>query len=446
MKKISKENKKFFRTLAFLAIPIIASEILNASVNLVDSFMVGSLGLNSINGVGFANQIFFLFALVVFGINSGSSMFMGQYFGKGDEASVRKVMGIAGTVGFCAALVFFCLAEFAPRVILGLYTNSPDVLDEGEKYLRIAAPTYFLIAISWTISAALKSCRQTKIPLATTTISLLTNVVLNYVFIFVLKWGVSGAAAATLIARVLELAAAVTLIFTLKLPAAGKIRGYFIADAAFLKSFFKLVLPVMLNEFCWALGTTTYNIAYKFAGNEAQGAVQISNAVYNIFTVFAMGVGSACGIMISNVLGAGDSKLGIRYSKKAMILVLCIGVVMCGVIIAASPAIVNIYNVSPEVRAMARSVLFVIAFGQIFKTYSYTTIVGILRSGGDTRFCLACDVVGVWCIGVPCAFLGAAILHLPIWAVVAMVLLEEVFKFFITTWRVLSKKWAATIV
>jgi putative MATE family efflux protein len=440
------ENKKFTRTLVVLAIPIVIQEILNSSVNLIDSFMIGSLGLNSINAVGFANQIFFLFIVATFGINSGSSIFMGQYWGKRDAKNVRKVMGIAMCLTLTIALMFVCVAEIIPQALLRLYTNEKEVIEIGTRYLRIVAPTYFLAAVSSTINIALKSCGQTRLPTITTFFSLITNASLNLLFIFVLDWNVEGAALATVTARTIECILVITFAYRLKTPVAGQLSDYLSADKAFIKNFAKIVSPVFANECFWAVGTSIYTMAYKFSGNEAQGAQQIANNVYNIFTVFAMAVGSAGGIMIANILGSGDAPLAIKYSRKCLKLVVFIGIAMGIIIASASGLAVSIYDVDVSVRHMAQKILLVIAVGQIFKTYNYTTIVGILRPGGDTRFCLILDGLSVWLIGVPMAFLGAAVLKFPIFVVVGMVMIEEVFKCIVSTYRVLSNKWAETLV
>jgi Na+-driven multidrug efflux pump len=75
------------------------------------------------------------------------------------------------------------------------------------------------------------------------------------------------------------------------------------------------------------------------------------------------------------------------------------------------------------------------------KVFNYINIVGILRSGGDTTFCLLLDTGGVWLVGVPLVFLGGLVFHLPIYWVYALVQVEEVIKLIIGIPRLASKKW-----
>ena len=108
--------------------------------------------------------------------------------------------------------------------------------------------------------------------------------------------------------------------------------------------------------------------------------------------------------------------------------------------------ILMFFDVSETVKEYAYYLFIVTAVGIIIKTYNYTTIIGILRSGGDTRFCLLIDAAGVWLIGIPLAFIGSKFLNLPIYITVALVYAEEVMKLFTTTARVLKNKWAKTII
>lgn len=439
-------DKLFLKNMGALAIPIICQELLNSSVNLVDTFMIGKLGSESVAAVGLGNQIFFLFMLICFGINSGSSIFMGQYWGKGDVKNIHKVMGVSITLSLLAALIFFTGAFCFSESLMSIYSKDSEVIALGAGYLKIIAFSYFLSAIIVIVNGALKVIGQTKQPMMTTLISLVTNIVLNYIFIFKLNMGVKGAALGTLLARTLEIICQISFCYKFKRPIATNIANYFKIERAFFKPLFVVTVPVIINEFVWALGTTVYNVAYKYSGTTAQAAVQIAGTVQNLFVVVGLGVGAACSIMLTNTLGAGDVKRAIDYSRKCLSMVVVISIFMGVILAVSSPIIVEFFDVGAEARGYAYKMLLVVAIGLIFKTLNYTTIVGILRSGGDTTFCLLVDSFGVWVIGVPMAFLGSMFLGLPIYITFAMVYSEEIVKLVISLPRVLKNKWARSII
>lgn len=439
-------DRKFYRTLAHIAVPIIIQEFINSFVNILDTFMIGSLGVHEITAVGLANQLFFLFALLTFGINSGSSILMGQFWGNKEPENVKKVLGICLCGSMISGSIFASLALFAPELVMSIYSKDPKVIAIGADYLRTIWPSYLLVSFSMSLSTAQKSTRHTKVPMLTTFIALTGNAIMNYIFIFVLHKGVVGAAYGTVIARTIELAALLAIIYGFKLPIAPKPSELFAGDKQFLKSFLTVTIPVILNEFIWSLGTSIYHIAYKYCGTEAQGAFQISSSVQNLFMVIGMSVGSATGIMISNTLGAGDTDRAITYSRRFMKFAIVIGAVTGLGLYLCAPLIVNIFNVSAAVRLQAIKIMHVVALVIVAKIFTYTTIVGILRSGGDTWYCFILDTVTVWCVGIPCAFLGAVVLQLPIHYVVLMVGAEEIAKIFISGRRVLNNKWARQLV
>lgn len=440
------KDKVFLKLAASLAIPIILQDILNSSVNMVDTFMIGRLGESEVAAVGLANQIFFIFQLILFGITSGSAIFIGQYWGKRDIDNIHKVMGISIGLSLSFALLFSVLAYFIPEKIMMLYSKDPDVIKLGCDYLEIIIISYFFSAIIVAVNSALRSTGKTTLPMCTTFISLFSNIIFNYIFIFVLALGVKGAAIATVLARLIEITSQLILIYKLKTPIAAKISNYLKADKSFLKNFFKITLPVILNEFMWALGTSIYNMAYKYSGTEAQAAVQISSTIQNLFMVTGTGAGFACSILLSNALGAGDIKKAISYSRKCIKISLILSIFMGIALLFLSDFILMFFDVSDIVKEYAYYLFIIIAMGMVVKTYNYTTIAGILRSGGDTKFCLILDAAGVWLVGIPFSFLGSAVLGLPIYITVALVYMEEVLKFFISSKRVLSNKWAKTII
>ncbi len=439
-------DKAFFKNLFMIIIPIIFQELLNSSVNLVDNFMIGQLGEVAITSVGLANQLFFVFNLILFGINSGAAVFIGQYFGKGDFNGIHKVIGFGIILSLINATIFVLTIIFAPDFLMSLYSKDPIVISESVKYLKVISPAYFAIAFIMAINAALKAIRKTHFPMITTFIALITNILLNYLFIFKLGYGVKGAALATLCARCIELLSQLSIIFFKKLPIITKPKNYFKFDKAFVSSYFNVCTPVILNEIFWSIGITVCNMAYRFSGTDAQSAIQITGTVQNLFTVMGVAIGGGCGILLSNVLGYGDIDKAKEYSKKCMVLTVIMSSIMGVILIIISPYIINMFNIKDLVKDYTQKLLMIVAFGIIFKTYNYTTIVGILRSGGDTKYTAVLDFASVWLIGIPMAFLGTYVLDLPIYITYAMVYSEEVIKVFFSYSRVRKNKWAKSLV
>lgn len=445
MKELFKD-KVFLRNITALALPIMLNELVNSLINIMDTFMTGKLGAESVTAVGLSNQIFFLFNLCCFGISSGATIFMAQYWGNKDIKGVRRVLGMALLFVESCALIFFIGARLFPRELLGIYSKDINVIDLGEGYLTIVSFSYFIMAFVNVINVSLKAIGKATQPMLTTFIALVTNVILNYIFIFKMGLGVKGAALGTICARSLELVVQLTLVYGRKLPIIGNIKDYFTADKIFIKKYLIIALPVFLNEFFWALGTTGYNVAYKYSGTVAQAAVQVASSVQNMFAVAGMGVGAACGIILSNALGGKDRERAIDYSKKGKKLTILFSITSGIILALAAPFIVSLFDINAEGKRYALYMLYIVAVGITAKNINYTNIVGILRSGGDTIAGLLLDMGSVWLIGLPMAFLGSMLLGLPIYITFTMVYLEEAVKMIFGEARVLKLKWANTII
>ncbi len=442
----NRKNKIFYTKLIFIALPIVLQEFLNSSVNMMDTFMIGRLGEQPVAAVGLANQIFFLFNLLSFGINSGAAIFMGQYWGKGDIKNIHKIMGISFMLCLFCSFIFFVCANIIPKTIMGIYSKDEEVIKIGVNYLKVVGISYFFMSIILTLNNSLKVIGKTYFPMITTFISLMSNIAFNYLFIFVFKLGVTGAAYGTVCARTIELLCIIFFILRFKIPVLTKIKNYFSFDFKYLRWFLAAAVPVILNEFAWALGTTVYNIAYKYSGTNAQAAIQIVSTIQNLFVVVGMGIGSGCAIMITNTLGAKDFKKAIYYSRKCLVISVLTGAFMGIVLMLLSNFIISLFDVNDIVKKYCKLMLYMVSIGISLKSFNFAAIIGVLRSGADTKFCLFADLLTVWFIGIPMAFLGSYFLHLPIYITFCLVYLEEAAKIFICLPRVLKNKWAKTVI
>jgi putative MATE family efflux protein len=446
MKLLSLFNDKiFFKSMLKLAIPIVAQNLILSSLNLVDNIIIGGLGEQAIASVGLANQYFFLLNLLLFGITSGSSIFIAQYWGNKDIVNIKKVLGICLITGGIAAFIFTLGALLLPEQILSIFSRDTAVIIEGSKYLRIICWSYIITSVTFAYSFTLRSTGQVKIPMVVSVIALAVNTVLNYMLVYGLagfpKLGTDGSAIATLIARTVEMLLMLFAVYRNKNIIAAKFTEMFHLSTAFIKNFFKVTIPVILNESIWSLGVTLYAVVYARMGTAVIASTNISSTVERITWVIFMGLGNACAIMIGNKIGEGNEKEAFLYAKRFIILGPSFAII-AGVMVALnSHYILLAYNISPLVYEYASKNLIVFSIFLWAKVFNFTSIVGILRSGGDTKFCLFLDAAGVWLVGVPLAFLGGLVWHLPVYYVYALVFMEEIFKFIFGLPRILSKKW-----
>jgi len=444
------KDKIFYKTLISIALPITIQNLISTSLNMVDTVMIGRLGEKQIAAVGLANQIFFLFILIAFGINSGASIFIAQFWGKKDILNIRKVLGLTILSGGIVSLIFTLGAFFIPEFLLSIFSKDQRVILLGSQYLRIVCFSYLMTSVSFAYGFASRSVGQAKLPMYVSAISLLCNTIMNYLLIFghfgFPVMGVRGAALATLISRLLEMVLMLGIIYRKGDTLAGKIHEMLGFSRRFVTKFFDTALPVIINESFWSLGMVMYSVAYARIGTGAIAAVQISNTVQNVFMVINMGLANASAVMLGNQLGANRIEKAVSYAYIFSILGPTVGMILGVMLYLTSPLVLSVFNVSNSVFLDSSRIMMVMAVVMFAKMFNAILIVGILRSGGDTKFALVLELGSVWIIGVPLAFLGAFLWKLPVYWVVALVSLEEVVKALMGIPRVLSKKWAKNVV
>jgi putative MATE family efflux protein len=438
-------DSTYFKTLMRIAVPIASQHFITSSLNAVDVIMIGQLGETAVAAVGLANQVFFLLILLLFGISSGAAMFTAQFWGKEDIESIHKVLGIGLMLGIASSLLFSFAALVFPEFILSIYSKDPAVIALGSTYLRRVALSYVFTSITFSFASVLRSTENVKLPMFVSIVALSINTVLNYLLIFgnfgFPKMGVEGAAIATLIARSLECVTLLTLTYRLRTPVAARLSELLGFNRDFILRYLRIALPVMFNEMMWSLGITVYNIVYARIGTESIAAVNISATIENMAFVLFIGISNAAAIMIGKRIGANEEDKAFIYGRRTLILGM-VGAVLVGLIIlVGKDAILSLYQISETARLYASMILTITSFVLWIRVSNMIMIVGIFRSGGDTRFSFILDVGSVWLVGVPFALIGAFVFHLPVYGVVLMIMAEEVVKMLIGFWRFSSRKW-----
>ena len=432
-----------------IGIPIGLQNMLTSLLNMIDTIMIGSLGDSAVAAVGLANQWFFIFNLGIFGIVSGSTIFVAQYFGKGDMENLQ--VPVAYSMFLCAVLscVVGLMAALAPSTVLRLFTDDLSTVADGVPYLRIASISYFMLALSLPIANAMRTTESAVIPLAVTGSALLINTFLNYVLIYgrfgAPALGVTGAATATSTARVIETALIVGFTFSDRVKI--KIRAkYFKLRHDFIGKYIRTIAPVVGNEGMWGLGTSMYNVMFGHTNNAIVAANQVSKNLEQIITALSIGVASAGAVIVGRKIGEREPEEAYVYGGKFAVLSSLTGFVLGVVMLVFMPLYLDLFSISPEAKVYAEYLIAAYAVFMAFKMYNYMNIVGILRSGGDTRFCLILDTGSVWLVGVLLTFLALFVFDAPFWVVALCIVSEELIKAVIGFIRFKSRKWINDLV
>ena len=444
------KDRSFLRELLVIAIPISFQQLINASLNMIDVIMVGQLGETSIAALGLSNQIFFVLILILFGATSGMAIFTAQFWGKQDVESIRKVLGMSLVTAIFFSLIFTLVAVLIPETVLGLYTKDAEVIKLGSSYLRIVGFSYVPVAIATAYIAVLRSIQLIRMTVIATVAALVFKTILGYGLIFGIAGlpalGVRGAAIGTAAGWTLELVLLLILIYTQKTPLAANPLTFFSFDMPFFIRVVKTALPAVVNELFWSLGITTYNAIYAHIGTDSIAAINVNATIEELGFVVFIGLGNACAVIVGNRIGAGRKDEAYEIVRRVVILGVAFAMGVGLIILLLRNVIVGLYDLSPNGENNVRWLLLVMACTLWIRMFNFSVFIGALRAGGDTRFALIMEICSIWLIGVPAAYVGAFVLHLPVYLVYLMVVLEEVAKALVIGWRFRSRKWIHDLV
>lgn len=433
-----------------IAVPIIVQNFLSSSLNMVDNLMIGKLGEESIAAVGQANQLFFLFTLMSFGLNSGGAIFFSQFHGSREYKTLKKYMGITMVLGSIIALFFTFIAIVVPERVMALYSENPLVLSESVDYLRIVGFSYLISNLSFTMIFALRATTQAFVPMLSSIIGLGTNTFLNYCLINGYfgfpRMEVRGAALATLIARVIEFAILFYIVFIKKNILNASFKELFSFRKPNLSKYMLVAAPVILNETFWSLGIMVYNFSYAKLGVSSFAAIQIQNTITQLFYVFSFGICNAAAIITGNLIGKGDlDKLKI-YARKIIKLTLIMGVLTSLLLVASKSTILSLYSLEDSTRVTTGKLLSLVTLIIPVRFVNVLFVVGLFRGGGDTRYSLFAETTSLWLVGVPMVAMAALYFRLPVELVLLTSFAEEVVKLLICLPRYRSHKWIKSVV
>lgn len=444
------KDRDFMRELLTIALPIAFQQLINASLNMIDVLMVGQLGETSIAALGLSNQVFFVFILLLFGTTSGMAIFTAQFWGKQEIDPIRKVLGMSIIATTVIAIPFSFATIVIPRNVLGFYTNDPNVVGIGAQYLSIVGFSYIPVAIATSYIATLRSIQQIKLTVVATTVALAFKTLLGYVLIFGVggfpALGVRGAAIGTASGWILELILLFILVYAQKTPLAANPLTFFSFDLSFFGRVLRTTLPAVANEFFWSVGITTYNAIYAHIGTDSIAAVNVNATIEELGFVVFMGIGNACAVMVGNRIGAIKKEDAYETVRRSIILGILSAWLVGIAVILIRPTVVGLYDLSASGEHNVRMLMLVMACALWIRVFNFITFIGAFRAGGDTRFALFMELLSIWTIGVPAAYIGAFVLHLPVYYVYLMVLLEEVVKALVSAWRFRSRRWINDLV
>ena len=419
MFKLFRREPGFYPRLISLALPILLQNLITNSLGLVDTFMVGTMGEGPLAGVTLANIPVFVVQLMMFGIQSGSSVLISQYRGKGDMGAINRVMGIGMYAAGAIGLTFALIMGFLPTQLMGLFGTDAAVVATAARYARIVGWSYFFDSFVQVYIGVHRAMGNPSRGLVILGASMASNTFLNWMFIFgnlgAPRLAEQGAALATLLARVLSCSIAVgwaVLDKQFKLSPALLFRP----GGEMTRRFIRFSTPVMCNETFWGLGTSLFPtiMGHMEGSQEILAAYAIAGNITNLCTVGVFAISGTAAILIGQEIGSGRAdrvySLGALLNALAFLFGLGAGLLFLGLLHwFVIPVLYPLFGLSSAAGDICTMMLTVVFTMMPLRSFECTNIVGVLRGGGDVRMATLIDLTPLWVVALPLAVLSGLV-------------------------------------
>ncbi len=444
------KDRSFYRWFFRLTLTIALQNLVVFSVNLADNIMLGAYQETSLSGVALVNQIQFLLQMLTMGVGEGIVVLSSQYWGKRDVTSIKRILSGGLRVGLVIAALLWAVVFFFPYEVLSLFTPDQAVIEEGVRYLRIICFSYFFFSYTNILLCAFRSVETVRVGIVVSISTLCINVCLNSLLIFgnlgAPRLGAAGAAVATLTARIVESVIVTVYLFRVDRKLQFRPTDFLKFDALLFCDAVRTGAPVLASNAIWGLAMGIQTAILGHLGAQAIAANSIAATVFQILSVAAYGSASASCVIIGKTIGEGHTELVKQYAATMQLLFLGIGVLTGLALFSVRGAILSVYAISEDSKALAEQFLTILSVTSIGTAYQMPVLTGIVRGGGDTSFVFLNDTIFMWCIVLPASAAAAFLFQLPPVIVFLCLKSDQILKCFVAVVKVNRYRWIRKLV
>jgi len=425
-------DRSFYKKFFTMAIVLMLQNMVTISVNLADNIMLGAYSETALAGAAAVNQIQFVYQQILFAFGDGIVVLAGQYFGKRQMDPVRRIIAFAMRLGLFAAVALFIAATAMPHLLLEFFTTDEGIIGQGMLYLDVLRYTFVFFAVTQILLAALRCVGIVKIALLLSVVTLILNCSINYTLIYghfgAPELGVTGAAIGTLISRIVEMGICIFFIVRWESTLKLRFRDFLQTSKTLTRDYIRVMSPMLVINFLWGFNNAAQNAILGHMEARAIAANSVASTLFLLVKSMAVGAASTAAYFISHTVGAGRIDLAKEYARTMQVLFIAIGVVAGITLYNLRVPILSLYNLEDATRLMADQFLIVLSVIVATMSYQMPANAGIVKGGGDTKYCMYLDLISIWCIVLPVSWFMAFVVNADPVTVIWCLNADQIFK------------------
>ena len=443
------KDKQFYKTFLRLCLALMLEQAVVLSVNLADNLMLGTYSEAALSGVAAVNQIQFVFQQIVYAIGNAMIVLGSQYWGQKRMREIRAISAIGIRLELCLALLLFALVSIFPEGAVRIFTDQQAIVGQGVAYLKIIRFSYFFFALTAVLLSTMRVVETVKIALRVSFISLIINICINYLLIGgnfgFPEMGARGAAVGTLIARIVEFI--IVACFVLRDKKLGMRLGHlFAVDSGLIRDFVSIAVPMVLAALLWGVSNAMQTVVLGHMNDSAIAAQSISNTMFLLLKVAAVGASSAASVIIGKTVGENDMPRLKTYVRTLQLIYVGVGVMLACLMLLIRLPLLSIYapKITGETYKLASAYMLIQASVLLFMSYQMPTNTGIIRGGGDAKFVLKLDTIATFVL-VPLSCMAGLVWKWPPVAVILLMNCDQYIKCIPAFIRANGYKWVKNL-
>ena len=394
---------KVWKVIVRFALPLLVGNLLQQFYNITDSIIVGQfLGKEALAAVSASFFIYYFIISLVIGVGSGTTVVISQLFGAKQYQKVQLAfssffifMLVGGIILSIAGIIF---AEPVFRL-----TNTPEeVIPQAVAYFRIYIGGTFLFVTFNSIISILRGVGESVRPMLFILITTVLNIAFDLLFILVFKWGIEGAARATVVSQGIGMCIALAYVNNTH-PLLSIKKQDMLFDWKLFKESLKIGLPTSVQQCAIALGLIALLGIVNSFGTNTLTAYGAAGKIDTIITQAILTLSGALAAFCGQNIGAGRLdrvKKGVQFTMYTNI---ALGLLTFAAVYLFGNEMMRIFTKDIDVVAIGKEYLLII--GGFFIVHGALNVYnGALRGAGDTLFPMITSLVCLWLIRIPLAY------------------------------------------
>ena len=439
------ESKPLFssKALQVLIIPLIIEQALALSIGFIDTMMVASIGDHAVSGVALVDSINFLAINFFSTVAAGGAIIVGQYLGRGDRKmgshAARQLFLVVAFLSIITAIVALTFNRPILQMLFGDVEAS--VMSSAVTYFYVTAASFPFLGL-FNISASLfRVMGDSKKAMINALVMNVINIVGNAIFIFIFKWGVFGAAFATLISRVISSITMMHMLRNPKLPIS--VSSYRVRDIDYktVKRILRVGIPNGLENSIFQIGKIIMTSLVATFSTASIAAHAVANSLTGLAIVPGAAIGLAITTVVSRSVGAGELGQADYYTKLLMKKgYLYMAMLNIPIMIFLKP-ILSMYSLSAESLDLAYQIMLVHGIGAMLIWPMSFSLPNALRAAGDVVSTMYTSIFSMFVFRVGLSFLFAYVFDMGVLSVWLAMMVDWIFRSIFFAMRWASKKW-----